>query len=117
MVQGEGDGAEKLAMRTIGEAVEAAPGGLDQSGLLEVGLRPADAVAHDWCSAALIDLTVTDNKVDRFVDNTTVRITLREGPEILETCASGLIFALRVLSLHDGRPRGNSEMDYEPREE
>jgi hypothetical protein len=33
-------------------------------------------------------------------------------PAILETCSMGLLFAFGVLSFHDARPRGVSEMHF-----
>ena len=59
-------------------------------------------------AAALIDLKVIDTEIEKFMENTRVRITMQESPEILESCALVLVFALGVLSFHDARPRGVS---------
>jgi hypothetical protein len=59
-------------------------------------------------AAALVELKVVDTQVEHFMENTRVRITLQEEPDVLESCALGLIFALGVLSFVDARPRGVS---------
>ncbi|MBX9717562.1 MAG: hypothetical protein K2X36_01805 [Microbacteriaceae bacterium] len=59
-------------------------------------------------AAALVDLKVIDTQIDRFMENTRVRITMQEDPEVLESCALGLIFTLGVLSFIDAKPRGVS---------
>ena len=43
-------------------------------------------------------------------DNTHVEIRMKEDPDVLESCAWGLIYAIGILSFADARPRGNSEM-------
>ncbi len=37
---------------------------------------------------------------------------MQAEPDLLESCALGVIYALGVLSFHDARPRGNSGMDF-----
>lgn len=59
-------------------------------------------------AAALVDLKVIDTQIEHFMENTRVRITMEEDPEVLESCALGLIFTFGVLSFHDARPRGVS---------
>jgi hypothetical protein len=68
-------------------------------------------------ASALTHLTVADTKVEHFMDNTHVRITMTEDPEILETCTLGLIYALGVLSFHDARPRGVSGMHFQEKDD
>jgi len=59
-------------------------------------------------AAALVDLKVIDTQIEHFMENTRVRITMEEDPEVLESCALGLIFTFGVLSFQDARPRGVS---------
>lgn len=59
-------------------------------------------------AAALVDLKEIDTQIDRFMENTRVRITMQEDPEVLESCVLGLIFTFGVLSFIDARPRGVS---------
>ena len=46
-----------------------------------------------------------------------MRIRFSIDEEDVSTSAFGLIFALGVLSFHDARPRGMSEMDYEEKDD
>lgn len=59
-------------------------------------------------AAALMDLKMIDTQIHHFMENTRVRITMEEDPEVLERCALGLIFTFGVLSFHDAKPRGVS---------
>ena len=59
-------------------------------------------------AAALVDLQAIDTKIDHFMENTRVRITMQEDPEVMESCALGLIFTFGVLSFLDAKPRGVS---------
>ena len=59
-------------------------------------------------AAALVALTVVDTQIEHFMENTRVRITMQEDPEVLESCALGLIFSLGLLSFLDAKPRGVS---------
>lgn len=67
-------------------------------------------IAHELIkqAAALVDLKMIDTHIDNFMDNTRVKITMEEDPEVLESCALGLIFTFGVLSFHDAKPRGVS---------
>jgi len=59
---------------------------------------------------ALVEPEVVETKVEPTVgdEDWHVRIELRADPELLESCAFGLVFVLGMLSFHDGRPRGYS---------
>jgi hypothetical protein len=46
-----------------------------------------------------------------------VKIALPDVPEVLSSCARGLIFAIGALSFHDARPRGYSDRDFVENEE
>lgn len=72
------------------------------------------AIEHELIRQAscLVDLQVVDTQVEHFGENTHVKITMREDPEILASCALGIIFAFGVLSFHDARPRGVSDMHF-----
>lgn len=61
---------------------------------------------------ALTELAVVDTKVQHFADNTTVRVVMRENPDLLAGCGLGLIYAMSALSFRDARPRGISDMHY-----
>jgi hypothetical protein len=60
-----------------------------------------------------LDLKILDTKIETFEDNTHVKITMEEDPDVLSSCAWGLIYAIGVLSFADARPRGNSEIDFQ----
>ena len=53
-----------------------------------------------------------ETTTEHFMENTRVRVTMQAEPELLESCALGVIYALGVLSFHDARPRGVSGMDF-----
>jgi hypothetical protein len=59
---------------------------------------------------ALVEPEVVATKMEPTVgdEDWHVRIELRADPELLESCAFGLVFVLGLLSFHDGRPRGYS---------
>ncbi|MBY0274275.1 hypothetical protein K2Z84_02965 [Candidatus Binatia bacterium] len=59
-------------------------------------------------AAGLVDLQVIDTQIEHFMGNTKVRIVMEEDPEVLESCALGLIFTFGALSFHDAKPRGVS---------
>ena len=62
---------------------------------------------------ALTELSITDSKVDEHAGNVRVRIVLAEDPELLRSCAFGLIYSIGALSFRDARPRGASGMHYQ----
>lgn len=57
-------------------------------------------------AAALVDLMVIDTQIDRFTESTRVRITMQEDPEVMESCALGLIFTFGVLSFPQREAEG-----------
>lgn len=63
-------------------------------------------------ASCLVDLQVVGTEIEHLGPNTHVKITMQEDPEILESCALGIIFAFGVLSFHDARPRGVSDMRF-----
>jgi hypothetical protein len=68
-------------------------------------------IAYDLLEQVLgLELEVTAVETDTFADNMRVTVTMRDDPEALEGTAFGLIFVLGVLSFHDARPRGVSEI-------
>jgi hypothetical protein len=62
--------------------------------------------------ATALDLTILDTKIEDFMESTHVKITLEEEPDVLSSCAWGLIYAIGVLSFADARPRGISDMHF-----
>jgi len=68
-------------------------------------------------AVCVLDLCVLDTETEHFMENTRVRITMQADPELLESCALGVVFALGVLSFHDARPRGASGMDFAAKDE
>lgn len=64
-----------------------------------------------------LDLQVVNTETQEIGENQSVRITMTEDPDILESCAFSLIFALGVLSFSDARPRGFSDMDYQEQDD
>lgn len=61
-----------------------------------------------------LDLKTVDTKIDSGVDTEIVHVkmTLQDDPEVLDSCAWGLIFAIGVMSFADARPRGISDIDF-----
>lgn len=73
-----------------------------------------EAIEHELLRQAvcvLEDCTV-EVTTEHFMENTRLRVTMQAEPDLLESCALGVIYALGVLSFHDARPRGNSGMDF-----
>ena len=62
--------------------------------------------------AMLLDLEIVDTRLEPTAGNENwhVRIRIRAEEDLIETCALGLIFTLGMLSFHDARPRGVSDM-------
>jgi hypothetical protein len=62
---------------------------------------------HD---ASLLDIQVLDSQVSPTIgdEDWQVHLKLQVDADLIETCAHGLLFAVGVLSFHDGRPRGVS---------
>lgn len=63
-----------------------------------------------------LDLEVVDTLVEPIGDGARVRIVMQDDPDVLGSCAWGLIFALGALSFADARPRGDSDLDYVARD-
>lgn len=59
-----------------------------------------------------LDLQVGEAKIENFGETEHVEIEMTDDPEVLSSCAWGLIFAIGVLSFADARPRGASDMHY-----
>ena len=77
-------------------------------------------------TASLIDFRVGEPQIQACTDgeNLFLQVELvlsndtKENPaDIVEWAAFGMIFALAVLSFHDARPRGHSDMDFEDDDE
>ena len=64
-----------------------------------------------------LDLKVLDTQIETFMDNTHVKIILEDDPDVLSSCAWGLVYAIGVLSFADARPRGISEIDFQERDD
>ena len=61
----------------------------------------------------LLDLIFHEAKITPMDEEIVhVRMLLEEAPEILSSCAWGLIFAIGALSFEDARPRGYSENNF-----
>lgn len=75
----------------------------------EIPLRPEFQLLKDITA---LDLSIVDQKTSVFHDNISVKMVLRDDPEVLSSCAFSLIYALGVLSFDDARPRGVSGMDF-----
>ncbi len=61
----------------------------------------------------LLDLVVNDAKITPIDDEIVhVKMQLEDDPEILSSCAWGLIFSIGALSFEDARPRGYSEKEF-----
>ena len=67
---------------------------------------------HD---ASLLDIEIIESDAKPTVgdEDWNVRMQLQVDEDLIETCAHGFIFALGVLSFHDGRPRGVSGQWFE----
>ena len=63
-----------------------------------------------------LDLEVVDTVIEDLGDATRVRIVMQDDPDVLGSCAWGLIYALGALSFADGRPQGDSDLDYVARD-
>jgi hypothetical protein len=74
--------------------------------MTEEDLPIEQKLVHD---ATLLQIDVTKETIEPTVGNEDwhVRLTLQVD-ELVDTCGIGLIFALGMLSFHDGRPRGYS---------
>jgi hypothetical protein len=72
----------------------------------------------------LFRIVDTHTEISPDKENVSVRVELEfegddvdtEPADIVEWGAFGFLFTLAVLSFHDARPRGISEVDYEPRD-
>jgi hypothetical protein len=62
-----------------------------------------------------IEVVETDSGDDD--DHSFERIELRVSEKDVEMSAFGIIFAIGVLSFHDARPRGASEIDYQEKDD
>ena len=60
-----------------------------------------------------LQLSVVESKRSEFHDAVHMKMLLRDDPDILASCAFGLIYALCVLSFADARPRGVSGIDFD----
>lgn len=67
-------------------------------------------------AVCVLEDCAVETTTEHFMEHTRVRITLQAEPDLLESCALGVIFALGVLSFHDARPRGVSGMDFSARD-
>lgn len=67
---------------------------------------------HD---ASLLDIEIVESDARPTVgdEDWNVRMQLQVDEDLIETCAHGVIFAIGVLSFHDGRPRGVSGQWFE----
>jgi len=62
-----------------------------------------------------LDLKTIDTKIEKSPADPEIviaKMILGEDPDILSTCAWGLIFAIGVMSFADARPRGYSDVDF-----
>ena len=59
-----------------------------------------------------LDLQVVESKRSEFQGTVHMKMTLREEPGILATCAFALVYGIGVLSFADARPRGVSGMHF-----
>lgn len=59
-----------------------------------------------------LELQVVETKRSEFHGTVHMKMTLREDPEILATCAFALVYGIGVLSFADARPRGVSGMHF-----
>lgn len=73
-----------------------------------------EPIEHELLRQAVcvLEECVVETETEHFMENTRVRVTLQVEPELLESCALGIIYAFGVLSFHDARPRGVSGMDF-----
>jgi len=87
--------------------------------------KPAEQILLE--TGTLVRLRVVDTHTELSPDkeNVFVRANLvfegndqdTEPAEIVEWSAFGFLFTLAALSFHDARPRGISELDFQPRDE
>ncbi len=67
--------------------------------------------------AASTDFEIVEVTESDFAPGGSMHIVLRIDEDDVETSALGIIFAIGVLSFHDARPAGASEMDFERQDE
>jgi hypothetical protein len=60
--------------------------------------------------ASLLDVSIVESDINPTVgdEDWLVRMQLQVDEELVDSCSHGFIFAVGVLSFHDGRPRGVS---------
>ena len=63
-----------------------------------------------------LDLEVVDTVVEHLGEGTRVRIVMQDDPDVLGSCAWGLVYALGALSFADARPQGDADLDYVARD-
>lgn len=73
-----------------------------------------EPIEHELLRQAVcvLEECTVETETEHFMENTRVRVTLRVEPDLLESCALGVIYALGVLSFHAARPRGSSGIDF-----
>lgn len=75
-----------------------------------------EPIGYRWVKdTTLIDFEIVNEEIQPTPgnDDTAVEIELQLEEDLVETCALGFMFAICVLSFHDGRPRGVSGHWYE----
>ena len=75
----------------------------------EIPVKPEYKLLVDVTS---LDLSIVESERSEFQGTVHMKMVLRDDPDILASCAFGLIYALGVLSFADARPRGVSGMDF-----
>jgi len=75
----------------------------------EIPIKPEYQLLADVTS---LDLSIVESERSEIQDTVHMKMVLRDDPDILASCAFGLIYALGVLSFSDARPRGVSGMDF-----
>ena len=78
-----------------------------------------EPIEHELLRQAVCVLgeCTVETATEHFIENTRVRVTLQGEPDLLESCALGVIYALGVLSFSEATPRGVSGMDFATQDE
>lgn len=81
-------------------------------------MSPRDSTAYDLlASAAILPIRILSSEATEDPAFSAHRLRVKILRDDVEHGALALMFALAVLSFHDARPRGSSEIDYVERDE
>jgi hypothetical protein len=82
-------------------------------------VKSDEPIEHELLRQAVcvLELCGLETETEHFMENTQVRVTMQAEPDLLESCALGVVYVLGVLSFHQARPRGSSGIAFAARDD